>query len=229
MWQRRVGSKPRHAARFLGAAGAMAILLAGCGTAAPLTTASTQAGIVQCTPAPNPAAGFSRWNSVIGVAVGMYYNQSSAAVTVRTVSLIGAHNLVLRGALVHEMVQYRNPLPISFLWEYGADGLTLNAKLVQQVPGAVIPAGIGSVTNFVKQHPDVYDIAVGVAARQPGPAWMAGVNVGYTANGQAHTIRLLTGFAIDASPRPGNPPVDDPLCDTAMKTIQSEFASLRSS
>jgi hypothetical protein len=229
MWQRRVGSTPRHAARSLGAAVGLAVLLAGCGTAPPLITNSAQAGMSLCTPAPNLPTGFSRWNSVIGVSVGMYYNQSSAPVTVQTVSLVGAHNMVLRGALVHEMVQYRNPLPLTFPWEYGADGLTLNAKLVQQVPGAVIPAGIGPVTNFPKQHPDVYDIAVGVTARRPGAAWAAGVNVGYTADGQAHTIRLLIGFAIGATPHPGNSPVDDPLCNTAMKAIQSEFASLQSS
>jgi hypothetical protein len=208
-------------------AGGLAWLLTGCGSAAsdPLMTESAQAGMSSCTPEPNPPAGFSRWDTPIAESVGMYYNQSSSPVTVQTVSLVGAHNMVLHGAMVYEMVRYRNPLPSMFLWEYGSSGLRVNAKLVQQVPGAVLAAGIGPVTDFPKQQPNVYEVAVDVTARQPGAAWAAGVNVGYTANGQAHVIRLLIGIAIGAYSHPDGSDGAGPLCDTAMKGIQSAFAS----
>jgi hypothetical protein len=154
----------------------------------------------------------------------MYYNQSSAPVTVQAVSLVVAHNMVLHGAMVYEMVQYRNPLPSMFQWEYGSSGLRVNAKLGQPVPGAVLAAGSGPVTNFPKQHPNVYIVAVDVTARQPGAAWATGVNVGYTANGQAHVIRLLIGFAIGADLHPDGPG-DDLLCETATHAIQSAWTS----
>jgi hypothetical protein len=112
-----------------------------------------------------------------------------------------------------------------FLWEYGSSGLRVNAKLVQQVPGAVLAAGIGPVTNFPKQQPNVYEVAVDVTARQPGAAWASGVNVGYTANGQAHVVRLLIGIAIGAYSHPDGSAGAGPLCDAAMKGIQSAFAS----
>jgi hypothetical protein len=218
-----------HAARCLVTAGGLAGLLTGCGSSPPdpLVSASVQAGMITCTPAPNVAAGISRWDTPVAATVGMYYNQSTAPVTVQTVSLVGAHNMVLHGAMVYEMAQYRNPLPNVFLWEFGSAGLRVNADLVQQVPGAVLGPGIGPVTNFVKQQPNVYEVVVDVTARQPGAAWAAGVNIGYTANGQAYTIRLLIGFAIGASSRPGGNNSDDPLCDTATNAIESAFATLQ--
>lgn len=177
-----------------------------------------------CAPEPHSAdPGFSHWDTPFGAAAGMYYNQSSSPVTVQSVSLVGAHNMVLHGAIVHEMPQYKNPLPVEFVWEYGSDGATVDPKLVQPVPGAVIAAGIGPVTNFPKQHPDVYEIGVDVTARQRGAAWAAGVNVGYTANGQAHTIRLLIGLSIAA----GSSRTFDQQCDAASNGIKATWASLQ--
>jgi hypothetical protein len=232
MGQRAARRRRLQRACLLLMAAGLAGLLTGCGSAAPLVTESEQAGMSTCTPAPNPIAGIgiSRWSSPVGVAVGMYYNQSSASVTVQTVSLVAEHNMVLHGAMVYEMARYRNPLPNMFQWEYGSSGLKVNAKLVQQVPGAVIGAGIGPVTDLPKQQPNVYEVAIDVTARQPGAAWAAGVNVGYTANGQAHEIRLLIGFAIGAYSRPGaylhpTGPADDPLCETATQAIESAWAS----
>lgn len=204
-------------------------LLAGCGTsAAPLVTHSQQAGMSSCTPAPNLGAGIGldRWNSAVGISAGMYYNQSQRPLTVRTVSLVGAHNMVLHGAMVYEMPQYRDPLPNDFRWEYGSKGAWVNSKLLQQVPGAVIPPGIGPVANFVKQHPDVYEIGVDVSASKPGAAWADGVDVGYVANGQTEVIRLYIGLAIGAGPQPPTANNDDPLCDKAMSAIQAAFRSL---
>jgi hypothetical protein len=217
LWQR------VRAARWLLLAGGLAGLLAGCGSAAPLMTVSAQAGMSSCLPAPNLAARISHWNSPYGVSAGMYYNQSSVPVTVQAVSLVGAHNMVLHRAVVYEMVRYRDPLPNSFAWGNGPDGMRVNENLVQPVPGAVLAAGKGPVTNFPRQQPNVYEVAVDVSARQPGAAWAAGVNVSYTAGGQAHVIRLLIGIAISAQPHHAVTNADDPLCDTAMKAIQSAW------
>ena len=228
MTAERLTGRRRRAALWVVLAAGLAGLLAGCGNAASLVTESQQAGMLLCTPAPNPAAGIGldRWDSAVGLSAGMYYNQSQRPVTVRTVSLVGAHNMVLHGAMVYEMVQYRNPLPYEFEWEYGAKGAQVNATLVQQVPGAGIPPGIGPVTNFVRQHPNVYEIAVDVSARQPGAAWADGVDVGYVANGQTQVTRLYIGLAIGAGGHLNAVNGDDPLCDRAMNAIQAAFQSL---
>lgn len=117
MRQGRAQRRRLQPARWFLVAGGLLGLLTGCGSAVPLVTVSQQAGMSSCTPAPNLPAGISRWNSPFGVSAGMYYNQSSAQVTVRTVSLVGAHNMVLHAAMVYEMVRYRNPLPSMFQWE----------------------------------------------------------------------------------------------------------------
>lgn len=218
-----------HAVRWAVSIAGAALLLAGCGSsAAPLVIHSQQAGMSLCTPAPNPGAGIGldRWDSQVGISAGMYYNQGQRPVTVRTVSLVGAHNMVLHGALVYEMPQYRNPLPTTFKWEYGSRGDGLNVRLVQQVPGAVIPPGIGPVSSFPKQHPDVYEIAVDVSARKPGPAWTEGVDVGYLADGHSGSVRLYIGLAIGAGPQPPAANGDEPLCDKAMNAIQAAFDRL---
>jgi hypothetical protein len=224
----RRGARWRRAPLWVVLAAGLAVLLAGCGNAAPLVTDSQQAGMLLCSPAPNPGAGIGvdRWDSAVGLSAGLYYNQSQRPVTVRTVSLVGAHNMVLHGAMVYEMVQYRNPLPLEFKWEYGSTGGRVDAKLVQQVPGAAVPPGIGPVTNFVRQHPNVYEIAVDVSARQPGAAWAAGVDVSYAAYGGAQVLRLYIGLAIAAHAHPTAVNGEDPLCQQAMNAIQAEFASL---
>ena len=213
-----------RAACCLLAATGLTGLLAGCGSASdPLVLHTQQAGFTFCAPEPNPDdKSFSRWDTPLGAATGMYYNQSSSPLTVQSVSLVAAHNMVLHAAMVHEMPQYKNPLPIEFTWEYGTDGGTVDARLVQPVPGAVIPAGIGPVSNFPQQHPDVYDIGVDITARQRGAAWAAGVNVGYTAGGQAHSIRLLIGLSIAA----GTGRFDQ-QCGAASNAIRATWASLQ--
>jgi hypothetical protein len=107
--------------------------------------------------------------------------------------------------------------------------LRVNANLVQQVPGAVVPAGTGPVTDFVKQHPDVYEVAVAITARQPGAAWAAGVDVSYTASGKAHTVRLLIGIAIAAISNTGSSATAGQLCHTAANSMGAAFASLQGS
>jgi len=116
MGQRGARARRVHAACWLLMAGGLAGLLAGCGSVAPLITLMAQAGMTSCAAAPDPPVGISRWNSPFGESVGMYYDESSVPVTVQTVSLVGAHNMVLHGAIVYEMVRYRNPLPTAFAW-----------------------------------------------------------------------------------------------------------------
>lgn len=226
MGRRGTHRRGRGTVRWLLGTGVLAGLLTGCSAPDPLVSESQQAGMYSCMPAPDAAAGVSQWDTPIGYSVGMYYNQSSSPLTVQTVSLVDAHNMVLHGAVVYEMVHFRNPMPFQFPWEYGAGGLRVDPRLVQQIPGAVIPAGVGPVTNVAKQQPNVYEVAVGVSARQPGAAWAAGVDVGYTVNGQAHMIRLMLGFAIGAysPPNPNLSKGADPLCGTAGKAIEAAFA-----
>jgi hypothetical protein len=50
------------------------------------------------------------WNSPVGFALFWHYNASASPVVVESVSLIDAHNLVLRKAIVHEAEREQNQL-----------------------------------------------------------------------------------------------------------------------
>ena len=82
------------------------------------------------------------------------------------------------------------------------------------------------MANFVKQHPNVYEIAVDVSARQPGATWAEGVDVGYTTNGQTSVLRLYIGLAIGAGGHFNAVNGHDPVCDQAMNAVQAAFRSL---
>ena len=82
------------------------------------------------------------------------------------------------------------------------------------------------MTNFVRQHPNVYEVAVDVSARQPGAAWAEGVDVGYVTNGQTQVIRLYFGLAIGAGGHLIAVNGDDPLCARATSAVQAEFEPL---
>ena len=87
-------------------AAASALLTAACsagGGAGPLMAGGNKAA-KSCAPAPNKVAADAvpAWNSPVGFTGAWYYNSSASPVTVESVSLIGAHNLILHKAIVYQ-------------------------------------------------------------------------------------------------------------------------------
>src|ERR1700761_7530249 len=176
--------RPRLRRQWRGAplaavAGVCLTLLSACGGAAdsPLFTLTAQKGVTVCTPNDNPAAGMTSWRTPVGMAFGMYYNQSWAPVKVVSVSLVDAHNLAVRGAVVYKMIQDEHPLPYVWTWADEIAGGEPRPEWAarQTVPGAVIPPGGGPPPgNFIAAHRDVYQVAAEVQEIAPGDAWAAG-------------------------------------------------------
>jgi hypothetical protein len=81
------------------------MLAAACGSGTPpppMTLYSAQEALITCIPAPDPGT-ITRWDSQIGYYRGIYYNHSSAPVTVESMSLLHPHNLTVHGAAVYKM------------------------------------------------------------------------------------------------------------------------------
>jgi hypothetical protein len=185
-------------------AAASALLTAACsagGGAGPLVTGSNKASKA-CTPAPNKSAAdaIPSWNSPVGFTDALYYNSSASPVTVESVSLIGAHNLILHKAIVYQTRRGQDQLTPVNGWpaiSLGSDRVSWARR--QPVPGAVIdpdPPNAGDAS-----HND-YQIAVEVTAKTPAGGYAIGQEVTYRQGNAEYTIRNYSGYAI--SP-PGGP------------------------
>lgn len=155
-------------------------------------------------PAPNPPIA-TRWDSPIGYYGGYYYNQSSQASRVESVSLLDPHNLILHGAAVYKEAHFNiSALPLE--WGWGHEGKAYSAAqwaaIRQPVLGAVIPAENGPIAanDFVKLKPDVYEVGVDMSAATPAGGWASGVVVKYRAGGSTYTSTLLVGLVIMSAP-----------------------------
>jgi hypothetical protein len=193
--------------RILAACVGCVLLLSGCGSQGsqpPLTTETYQKQI-SCSPAPNPPLGVPRWNSPIGFSRGMFYNQSDEPLTVESVSLLDAHNLVLHQAVVYDMIRSQNPLSPEWGWNSSAGhGPAAQWAARQRVPGAVIPAEDGrlSISALDAKKPDLYEIAVDLSDASSAGGWALGEVVKYRAGGTTYTLTFLVGMAIGAASQP---------------------------
>jgi hypothetical protein len=211
----------RAAALIVVAASVMSVPACGSASAPPIALATAQKDAIACILTPDSLAGASRWNSPVGSALGMYYNQSAAPVTVTSVSLLDPHNLTLHGAVLYEMAHYAHALtPISG-WEDEEDGsLASDWARRQPIPGAVIPAEGGpiSASQFAAKRPDTYQVAVDVSVATRAPGWALGVVMNYTASGQHYTLTLWAGMGV--APTTGNMAS---ACEQTSKAIQAGF------
>jgi hypothetical protein len=144
----------------------------------------------------------------------MYYNQSSAPVTIDSVSLVDAHNMRLDGAVVYEMIRYAHPL--GYINGWNDEAATVPAAewaARQEVPGAVIPAELGPIkpAEFPEKKPNVYQIVVIVTKVTPAAAWTTGVTVRYRAADQSFALTLQAGLSIGSSHGPVATSCDQPM------------------
>jgi hypothetical protein len=201
-------------------------VLSGCGFGSgPLLSANGQKGFSSCTPAPNPPAGITTWSTPVAFALDNYYNTASSPVTVTSVTLIDAHHLKIRGALVYEMVHSQHPLQQVVAWT-GMAGAASKARIPaaewaarQPVPGAVIP-----VERFHQGRPgpqarDLYEIVADISATSPDGGWATGESVTYTYRGSTYTVQSLTGYAI------GDTLADPNYCQAQLNAISAAWAN----
>ena len=204
-------------------AGVCLALTAGCGGGAgdsPLFLLTQQKGMMACVPALNRAAGMTSWDTPVGMAFGMYYNQSWAPAKVMSVSLVDPRNLVVRGAVVYKMAQYNHAVPYVWTWSQEIAGGEPRPEWAarQPVPGAVIPPGGGPApANFATAHPDVYQVVVEVQATARGDAWASGYTVTYRVTGRTYAVKLLVGLAIVDGATTGS------ACDGPQAAINADW------
>lgn len=195
-------------------ASAALLALAGCSSGGePLANGTAREAMKVCVPAPNPGDPANQaWNTPIAFAGDYYYNPSPAPVKIESVSLIGAHNLVLSGVIVYEMRHAEHPLGSGFAWSrLGRTGDPVAWAHRQAVPGAVIPAEPSADGPPKPGTRDEYQIAVGVAARTPAGGWAIGHQVTYRQGNREYTIRTYTGYAISPPGKAGQPKCDAEL------------------
>jgi hypothetical protein len=231
------GLRRRGAARLLGlrravrratiiamlAASLPACGSSGSGASQPLFTSQFQRAMSGCLPAPHPAEGIDRWDSPVGVALDMYYNQSSLPLTIESVALLDPHNLVLHGGLVYEMAHSLHPLVTETGWDQEGQGVPAAAWAGRQrIPGAVIPPGHGLPPHLMFSDKfDMYEIAVDISDATPRGGWALGEVVTYRAGGHTYTVKDITGIAIGSVPSP-----DRDNCDAMINAIQAAFAHI---
>jgi hypothetical protein len=185
-------------------AAASALLTAACsagGGAGPLVSGSNK-GEKACAPAPSKIASEAvpAWNSPVGFTGAWYYNPTASPVTVESVSLIGAHNLVLHKTIVYQTRREQNQLAPVNGWpavSLGSDPASWARR--QPVPGAVIapdPPNAGDTSH------NAYQVVVDVTAKTPAGGYAIGQEVTYRQGNAEYTIRSYSGYAI--SP-PGGP------------------------
>jgi hypothetical protein len=204
---------------------ASALLLAACSAGSagqPLAMGTVQKGATACAEAPNeaPSTRIPAWNSPVGYALDWYYNASASPVEIESVSLIDAHNLILRGAIVYEMPHSENPLVQAGGWptfpQYANPRLWARR---QSIPGAVIPAQTSTISAPGPNARDEYQVALDISAKTPRGGYAIGDQLTYRQGNTQYTIRTYTGYAI------GPPGTDGPKCQAQENAIAAAWRS----
>lgn len=203
-------------------------LLAACVTACapsgpgPLVLNQQQEGISSCMPN-SPADGLHTWATPVGYAEDMYWNQSSQALTIESVSLLDPHNLVLHGSVLYEMVHDFHPLPLAWAWaQEGREVPAAEWRARQRIPGAVMPpiGGPFEQNGNISHKVNLYEIVVDISAATSAGGWALGEVVKYQASGRAYTFEARTGLGIGTARR-----LARESCNAQMKAIKAAFAS----
>jgi hypothetical protein len=214
----------RYAAAALALA-ATALLTVACSSAGqPLVMGTVQKGVLACAEAPNryPSAAIPAWNSPANYAFNWYYNSSAAPITIESVSLIDAHNLILHGAIVFKMPHSENPITVDGGWSlisYYARRGNLWAR-IQSIPGAVIPPQTSTISAPGPGARDEYQVALDVSAETPAGGYAIGDQITYRQGGTQYTMRSYSGYAI------GPPGKDGPKCDAQENAINAAWRNV---
>jgi hypothetical protein len=192
----------RVAALLITAALVLPVSACSSASAPPIVVETTQKGVIVCIIAPDHPARIGSWNTPVASAIGMYYNQSGAPVTITSVSLLNPHNMLFHGAVLYKMGHYAHAIAQISAWSTeGKGALASDWARRQLIPGAVIPAESGPIpaSQLIVKKPDLYQVAVDVSVATPGSGWALGVVMNYTASGRSYTINLWAGIGIASS------------------------------
>jgi hypothetical protein len=206
--------------------GLLVLALAACAAPrpdTPLVPDVNQRGYSYCQ-APIKAAGLA-WNSRIGFALDMYFNQSRTRVIVESVRLLDPHNLASHGGLVYEMYRSAHPLVSAAAWDKMGDGAPAPQWAERQaIPGAVIqpghglPPGLSPSPRF-----NIWEVAIDVSVVRPGGGWALGEVVTYRADGSWYTVTAETGIAIGSGHSEISPVAKDGNCAAQINAITEAF------
>jgi hypothetical protein len=172
---------------------------------------------------PEKDANLGKWNSPVGMSVGLFYNQSTEPLVVKSVSLLNPHNLILHAAEVYEMIRYSNPIAAVAPWPQEGDHVPKSEwNMRQPVPGASVRQRTGcslppisrsiilmcmsSPLKYLMHHP----LADGL--QEKVIKYQAGVN--------SCTFTLMEGLAIGGALQPAAASCKQPLA-----AIKAAFAS----
>jgi hypothetical protein len=155
-----------------------------------------------------------------------YVNQGSQPVTIRSVSLIAPHGLVLHRALVYEMFGGRHVLYQAIAWDQLGRGALPSAWARRQpIPAAVIPPEhIKSAATVFDNKDNVYVVAEQITAASPAGGWALGQKLTYTAGGNTFSVEARTGIGIGSFlvPFPHG-------CESEMRIMKKAFGGRGSS
>jgi hypothetical protein len=193
--------------------------------AGPLYSAMIPGGFIGCLPA---GAYGTAWNSPIGFALDMYYNQSGLALTVESVRLLDPHNLASHEGLVYEMNKDQHPLVSAAPWaRLGQGAFAPQWDTRQPIPGAVIAPGHGLPPGLrPSPHFNMWQIVVDVSVVKPGGGWALGEVVTYRAGGSVYTATAETGIAVGSGDAVNSPVAEDGNCTAQTNAILAAFNRL---
>jgi hypothetical protein len=228
-WRCGAGSRLSRICRGLLIIGLLGDVLAACGSAqpdsGPLVTVNVPDGLTGCQ---STGAYGIAWDSRIGFAEDMYYNQSHLPLTVESVRLLDPHNLVSHGGLLYEMYQDRHPLITATLWDNMGHGAAARQWAARQpIPGAVIPPGHGLPPGLLpSKRFNAWEIVIDISAVKPGGGWALGEVVTYRAGGTLYTVTAETGIEIGSGHQENSPDPEDGNCAAQDKAAQAAFNRL---
>jgi hypothetical protein len=185
----------------------------------PLVVGIQQDGSSSCTLSTGPQA----WAAPVGFGTFMYWNQTSAPLTIDSVTLLDPHHLVLHRSVLYRMVHDAHSLANSAPWAQEGRYVPLaDWRARQRIPGAVLPPAGGPVelNGQVNSKVDRWEIAVEVSAASPAGGWALGEAVHYEEAGQTYTVQARSGLAIGTSRGPAQH-----SCDAPMSAIQAAFTA----
>lgn len=184
----------------------------------PLVVGIQQDSSSSCTLSTGPQA----WDVPVGFGSFMYWNQTSAPLTIDSVTLLDPHNLVLHRSVLYRMVHAAHALANASPWAQEGQYVPLaDWRARQRIPGAVLPPAGGPVelNGQVNSKVDRWEIAVEVSAASPAGGWATGEVVQYEEAGQTYTVQAGSGLAIGTSRGPAQR-----SCDAPMNAIKAVFA-----
>jgi hypothetical protein len=218
----RAAAQRMRSTAMTGACVGAALVVSACGSPAlppaaspaPRLLALMAPGNSVCVSFRGPENGVAGWQAPVAFAMDLYVNQGGTSATIRSLSLVDPHGLVLHNGVVYEVANGENPLGYFGAW--GRMYATA-ARARQPIPGAMLH-------NDPVVHPPYYtndtkyQILEKVTAASASGGWAAGVTVSYESGGRQYSTTLAQGIAIGSSRLPASA-----RCTSPLAAIKADF------